>query len=191
MRKAILAVVIFSSITLLNLSACKKQGKSTTHYRNFSKNVFEDEFATVKIACDSINNIVLIPDTKWLDIDDKHLNSPSDSLHRFEFDKKFELTERTFQHELFLESVAKGHFMFRYNGLQSNPDTIRVLTIEKAKSILGSRFDSIYIFAFEGESYYKLSPEFPKNNNIKTIYQDKRIEDKGRVIAKCDYFVSL
>lgn len=191
MKKVTEFIAIFIFSTIILFISCKNQGKATTHYRNFSKNVFEDEFATVKIGCDTINGVVLIPDTKWLDIHDAHLNSPSDSLHRFQLDQKFELTERTFQHELFLESIGKGHFMFRYNGIQSKIDTIRVLTVEKAKSILGSRFDSIYMFSFEGESYYKLNPKFPKNSNIKTIYKDQRIEDKGRVIAKCDYYVSL
>lgn len=191
MKHTILVFVLSTILALLILGSCKSKGESTIHYRNFSKNVFEDEFATVDIACDTFNNIVLIPDTKWINIEDVHLNTPSDTLHRFQIDQKLKLTERTFQHELFLESIGKGHFMFRYNGLQSITDTIRVLPIEKAKSIFQSRFDSIYIFSFEGQSYYKLSSDYPKNSNIKTIYQDKRIEDKGRVIAKCDYYVTL
>jgi len=176
-------------IILFITSSCEQVKVSTVHRRNFSKNVFEEEFAAAQVGCDTINNSVLVPDTKWLDIADKHLSDQNQRLHKMELNKILSVKERTFQHELILEKIENGAFLFRYTGIQTTTDTIRAMSMNKLGSLNLSKVDSSRIFSFEGESYYRVNKAKAKLADVETIYKKMRVEDKGRVVCKCDYYV--
>lgn len=173
------------TICCILLFSCESNVKeSVIHRRNFSKNVFEEEFESVKVGCDTINMVVLIPNTKWLSISSKHISKDDPTLHNFELNKKLELKERTYDHALVLEKIDNGAFMFRYTGIQTVTDTLTAIELNK----LDSPLDSTKIFSFEGTKYYKVKETLENSNDVKTIYKSMKTEDKGRVVCKCDYY---
>lgn len=172
------------------LSSCEQVKESTVHRRNFSKNVFEDEFASVQVGCDTFRNIVFLPNTKWIDIDDAHISHQNSDLHAFEMNKMLKATERTYKHELILEKVENGAFMFRYTGKQVFTDTILAITEKKANAISTLKVNPSRIFSFEGTSYLKLSNAQADSIKHETIYKNMNTVDKGRVVCTCDYFTN-
>lgn len=181
--------LLVASLTILIFSSCESNVKeSTIHRRNFSKNVFEEEFASVQIGCDTIGMNVLLPNTKWLSIDSKYASKTDPELHTFELNKKLELDERTYRHELVLEKIQNGAFMFRYKGTQNIIDTLPSIKLDKLKLANNSKLDSSKIFSFEGIKYYKVNEDHSKSPDIKMIYKSMKTEDQGRVVCKCDYY---
>lgn len=180
--RSYLTIVVFS----IFLFSCESNIKeSVIHRRNFSKNVFEEEFASVKVGCDTTNMLVLLPNTKWLTIDSKHVSNDDADQHTFELNKKLELKERTYDHALVLEKIENGAFMFRYTGVQVVIDTLIAIELDKQDSEL----DSSRIFSFEGTQYYKVKETLENSDEVKTIYKSMKTEDKGRVVCKCDFYV--
>lgn len=183
------SLLLATTISLI-LSACESNVKeSTIHRRNFSKNVFEEEFASVEVGCDTVNMKVLLPNTKWLTIDLKHQSDQDPKLHAFSLNKKLELDERTYRHELVLEKIQNGAFMFRYKGIQNIIDTLPSMLLSNLNLTADTKLDSSRIFSFQGTEYYKLkeSDTYPKNAKI--IYKSMKTEDQGRVVCKCDYYL--
>lgn len=171
---------------LLSLTSCSNHSESVTHRRNFSKNVFEEEFASVKASCDTNEMFVLVPDTKWLDIDKEHLIVDHPDLHKMELNKRFKIKERNFDHELFLEKIQNGAFMFRYNSVQSSIDTVEAVLLTSIPEDQHDRIDPARKFSFEGKNYYAVIPGQDTVLLPKTIYRKFKTEDKGRVICTCD-----
>jgi len=180
---------LFCFSALVFLWSCDSNVKeSTIHRRNFSKNVFEEEFGSVQVGCDTVNNKVLLPNTKWLNIDPKYTSKENPEVHTFELNKKLSLKERTYDHDLVLEKIDNGAFMFRYTGVQIVTDTLKVLAMaDLAKSNI-SNIDSSRILFFKGVEYYNMKKSQVNSNDIKTIFKSMRTEDKGRVVCKCDYY---
>jgi len=163
--------------------------ESTIHRRNFSKNVFEEEFESVEVGCDTIGMKVLLPNTKWLSIDQRYQSDHDPSLFVLQLNKKLELTERTYRHELILEKIQNGAFLFRYKGIQSIIDTLTSIQLDKVKLEQSTKLDSSRIFSFEGTEYYKLNESDGIPKEAKVIYKSMKTEDQGRVVCKCDYYI--
>lgn len=182
------------------LSCQPDSSKSTVHRRNFSKNVFEEEFASVEIGCDTANNIVHLRNTKWLEIDEAHRAETNQGRFVFELNKVLSLTERDFKHDLVLERIQNGAFMFRYTGTQNVIDTIQAFDMNEPV-IDKDKIDSTRIFSIESKKYYELDstdlayilkdPEMVKHNvydKVQTLYRNHKTLDKGRVVCACDTF---
>lgn len=193
--------------TIISVVACTPDSsESVVHRRNFSKNVFEEEFASVEIGCDTTNQIVLLRNTKWFDIDEVHQDPNDKELYILEKNKRLSATERKFEHDLFLERIQNGAFMFRYTAIQNNIDTVQAIDITNEKIELTAS-DSVRLFYVEAKTYFDIeiedykpvspfllsetdgfrSPEKKYQENIETIYRNDKIVDKGRVVCKCDY----
>ena len=172
------------SLTLI-FSCTSNVKESVVHRRNFAKNVFEEEFASVQVGCDTVNMKVMIPNTKWLSIDSKYASKESPGLYSLELNKKLSLKERTYNHDLVLEKIENDAFMFRYTGVQVAVDTLYAVDLEK----LDSKIDSTRIFNFEGNKYYRVSKDLAGTDEVKTIFKSMRTEDKGRVVCACDYYL--
>ncbi len=178
-------------ISLITVSACGEKIKDrTVHRRNFSKNVFEEEFASVKVGCDTVNMNVILPDTKWIDIDDAYISNDDPKLHVLKMNKILKATERTFKHDLVLEKIQNGAFMFRYTGKQVTTDTLTVLKMSKVNILPGFKIDSSRIFSYEGRAYYNLTGAKVKPIESEIIYKNWNVEDKGRVVCTCDYYTT-
>lgn len=177
---------LFIILSFLLLSCQNNVQEKVVHRRNFSKNVFEEEFASVQIGCDTNEMTVLLPNTKWLDIDPKYRSPEDPDQHVFKLNKILELKERTFDHELVLEKIDNGAFMFRYTGIQTITDTLKAVELTELDA--SSKIDSTRIFSFEGTKYYKVAKELPESKEVKTIYKAMKTADKGRVVCACDYY---
>jgi len=151
--------------------------------------VFEEEFASVQVGCDTVNMEVLLPNTKWLKIDPKYTSKKDSELHVFKLNKKLSLKERTYDHDLILEKIDNGAFMFRYIGKQSVFDTLEAINLSDFETKIDAKMDSTKIFGFEGKQYYKLNETQARLIESKTIYKAMRTEDQGRVVCKCDYYI--
>jgi len=182
--------VLFFSVLFIILLGCQSNVKeSTVHRRNFAKNVFEEEFASVQVGCDTTDMEVLLPNTKWLKIDPEYASKRDLELHVFKLNKKLSLKERTYEHDLILEKIDNGAFMFRYTGVQTVIDTLEAINLSDFENKLDAKMDSTKIFGFEGKHYYKLNETQARLTDSKTIYKTMRTEDQGRVVCKCDYFI--
>jgi len=194
--------VLILTIIATGFACQSKSSESTVHRRNFSKNVFEEEFASIEIACDNDKQSVLLKNTKWLKIDDAHLNPIGDGEYLFEKNKKLRILERNFEHDLYLEKVENDAFMFRYTGIQNVIDTVEAVNITN-QSIDKSNIDSTRLFSIESRKYYEVRPEDAPSKpssevgfqlleeKVETLYRNNRTVDKGRVVCKCDRTVKL
>ena len=183
------------------LTACTPdKTESVVHRRNFSKNVFEEEFASLEIGCDTTNQLVLLKNTKWLKIHAPEESNQENEVFPFKMNKALKVTERSYEHELHLERIQNGAFMFRYTGVQNIVDTVQAIDFEKGVTEK-SLADPNKIFNVKSKVYYELDSldlayldNAAKQNpdklpaHILTLYRNNKTIDKGRVICKCDYF---
>lgn len=185
--------IVILSFVLTSIGCTTDLAESVTHRRNFAKNVFEEEFASVKIGCDTISQAIVLKNTNWLKIDEAHVLPNDNESYLFEKNKKLNLIERDYVHDLVLEKIDNGAFMFRYTGTQDLIDTVRAVALENFQKEVLSEIDSMRIFNIEKQKYYQLSPDSENFNpeDVKTLYRNNKTVDKGRVVSKCDYYIEL
>ena len=185
--------IVTLTFILFGIGCTSDLAESVTHRRNFAKNVFEEEFASIEIGCDTTSQAIILKNTNWLKIDKSHALPDDSESYLFEKNKKLSLIERDYAHDLILEKIDNGAFMFRYTGTQDLIDTVKAVTLENFNKDVLSEIDSMRIFNIENQKYYQLSPDSKDYNeeDVKTLYRNNKTIDKGRVVCKCDYYKVL